>query len=624
MQNGTFVLRFPPLRQAANRYRQCYGGNANFELTAYNKQQKSMIEVIKKYFIGIGAVAIYLLLKYFNPEIFPDYLNLSSLNSTNYFELLISSTASVFGILIAVILLTFEFVKHTAFRRKDGNILTKAVVTNLVATAVSIIILSLLSYSTIPDFKQPNNLSIAYFLGFLFAGFIVAIYPAAKGILETANTLKKTKEEIKSLTVEKFGEVLTLQDGKFISKNSDLSLIRIRQELLTTVRECDYEAYSAILEELNNKAIELIGKGQNRQLTRVVFGGVTFIWNAGNFEALRVGNFQFYETVWECIEELYEYAAKEKIYLLHYEEIDFFLRDFIKFLSRNKLGDTLSSGVKVLSAIFKQNLKFNCPPQEEINDLYYMFEDGNKMPHHIDSSIQWDKINEFVSLMHDIQSSAIENVDKELFEISTFELDYIVREIVHGDFDNLKLYQEAFIVCGIISYQAYNGFNANEANLFKDTIRTFRIDASFISDLIKNKRFYIGRILENISDFIINSQRKERLNDFFTLNYWGALGRHISQVYLTNDLAQKAMDYILDTLEKLKEEIEKNQLPNQAKNYNEIKKQFESLKTWLQKDNEGKEIPVMKRIEKTISEFKEVTGTTDFRIIKWKDDEKKT
>ena len=521
-------------------------------------------------------------------------------------------------------MLTFEFVKHIAFRRKDENILTKALVTNLVATAVSIIILSLLSYSTIPDFKQSNNLSIAYFLGFLFTGFIVAIYPAAKGILETANALKKTIEEIKSLTVEKFAEVLTLQNVKFISKNSELSLIRIRQELLSSVRECDYEAYAAILEELNKKAIELIGKGQNRQLTRVVFRGMTFIWKAGNFEALRVGNFQFYETIWECIEELYEHAAKEKIFLLHYEEIDFFLGDFIKFLSRNKIGDALSSGVKVLSTIFKLNLKFNCPAQEEINYLYSMFKDGSKMLHHTDSNIQWDKVNEFVYLINNIQTSAIENIDKELFDTCRLELEYIIGEIGHNDFPNLKIYQEAYIVIRITSQQTYNGFIANEEKLFKESLWTFHIDTSFISELIKKERFYIGRILQDISDFIIKSQRKERLDDFISLNYWGTLGRHISKFYLTNKTAQKAMDYILDTLDKLKEEIEINQLPNQAKNYHEIKKQFESLKIWLQKDNEGKEIPVMKRIEKTLGEFKEVIGATDFRIIKWKDDDKKT
>lgn len=577
-------------------------------------------EIIKKNIFILIAVVIYLLLKFTNLEVFPDYLNLSSINPTNYFALIIGSTASIFGVLIAVILLTFQFVKNNAFRRKDGNILTKAIVTNLVGIAVSILILTLLSYLTIHDFRQSNNLSIAYFHGFIFIGFIISIYPATKRILGTANTLKNTVDEIRNLKIEKFEEVSTLQFEKYISKKNNLSLIRVRQELLNYVSESDYEAYTTILEELNNKAIELVDKGQNRELTGVVFRGMSLVWNAGNFEALRVGNYQFYETVWECIEELYEYAAKEKIYLLHFEELDFFLRDFIKFLSRNKLGDSLSSGAKILSTILKQNLKFNCPPQEEINDLYFMFDEGKKMPHHIDSSIQWDKINEFIYLLNNIQTKAIENIDKELFDTCRIKLEYIVKDIGWNRFPNLKVYQEAYIVMRIISHQTYNGFIANEESLFKESMWTFHIDSSFISELIKNERFYIGRILEDISDFIIKSQRKERLDNFFSLNYWGALGRHISKVYLENTTAQKAMDYILDTFNKLKEEIETNQLPQQAQNYNEIKKQCESLKQWLQKDNEGKEIPIIGRIEKVISEFQEVTGETDFRIVKWKDD----
>jgi len=572
--------------------------------------------IIRKYYFGIIATLIYFGLKFYSPKIFPDLLYLSSISPTSFFELLISSTTSIFGILIAVILLTFEFVKHTSFRRKEENILTKSVVTNLVSIAISVIVLSLISYSSIQDFKQSNNLTIAYFLGFLFVGFIVSIFPATKGILETANTLKNTKEEIKNLTIVQFTEILTLQDNKFITKDSSLALVRIRLELLNSVRECDYEAYTAILEELNNKAIELIGKGDNRQTTEIVFRGTTFIWNAGIFEALRVGNYQFYETIWECVEELYEYAAKEKIYLLHFEFIDFFIWDFIKFLSRNKFGDSLSSGVRIFSNVFKLNLKFNCPPQKEIIDLYYMFENGNKMPHFIDSSIQWDKIVEFVSLINNVQTSAIENVDKELYDTCRFELEQIVREIGYNNFPDLEIYQEAYIIGRIISHQTYNGYNANAEKLFKESIWTFHINASFISDLIKMEKFYVGRILQDISDFLIKSQRKERLDDFFSLNDWGAIGRHISKIYLTNKSAQEAMDYILDTLDRLKQEVEINQLPRQAKNYNEIKKQLESIKIWLIKDNEGKDIPIIKKIDESLQEFKEVTGTIDFRIVK--------
>ncbi len=575
-----------------------------------------MKNIIRKYYFGIIATLIYFGLKFYSPKIFSDLLNLSSINPTSFFELLISSTTSIFGILIAVILLTFEFVKHTSFRRKEENILTKSVVTNLVSIAISVIVLSLISYSSIQDFKQSNNLTTAYFLGFLFVGFIVSIFPATKGILETANTLKNTKEEIKNLTIVHFTEILTLQDNKFITKDSSLALVRIRHELLNSVKECDYEAYTAILEELNNKAIELIGKGDDRQTTEIVFRGTTFIWNAGIFEALRVGNYQFYETIWECVEELYEYAAKEKIYLLHFEFVDFFIWDFIKFLSRNKLGDSLSSGVKIFSNVFKQNLKFNCPPQKEIIDLYYMFENGNKMPHFIDSSIQWDNIVEFVTLINNVQTSAIENVDKELYDTCRFELEHIVREIGYNNFPDLEIYQEAYIIGRIISHQTFNGYNANAEKLFMESIWTFHINASFISDLIKMEKFYVGRILQDISDFLIKSQRKERLDDFFSLNDWGAIGRHISKIYLTNKSAQNAMDYILDTFDRLKQEVKINQLPRQAKNYNEIKKQLESIKIWLIKDNEGKDIPIIKKIDESLQGFKEVTGTIDFRIVK--------
>lgn len=563
-----------------------------------------------------------MILKVTNFEIVPDYLNLSALDSKNYFPILIGSTASIFGVLIAIILLTFEFVRNKAFRRKDENILTNPVATNLVSTAVAVIILSFLSYSTIDNFEKSNNLSIAYFLGFLFVGFIISIFPAAKSILETANVLKKTKEKIQNLTLENFSEVLSLENNKLNLKNNDLALFRIRQELITTVRECDYEAYTTMLEDLNNKAIELIGKGEDQQQTEIVFQGVTFIWRAGNFEAHRVGNLQFFEVVWESIERLYEYAAKERIDLLHYNFIDIFMGEYIRFLTKHKLSDTLSTGVNALLNIFKQNLKFNCPSEEEIHILSVLYSYDNKGQYRKESGIQWERIISYLSRIQDIQSSAIENEDKELFEKSAFELSRILSEIGNGDFSNLKSYQEAYIVHSVISSLVHNGYTANEANLFKDTVSVFKINTDFISNIIKNERFYTGRTLEKISDFIINSQRKEQLNDYYTLNFWGGIGRYASQFYFTNETAQKTVDYVIDTFEKLKKEIEENQLPSQAKNYNEIKEQLKWLKSWLEKIPDEKVTLIIERTEKIISEFKVVAVPSDSRIVKWKNQEK--
>src|SRR5690606_28106697 len=112
-----------------------------------------------------------------------------------------------------------------------------------------------------------------------------------------------------------------------------------------------------------------------------------------------------------------------------------------------------AKGVKVIANAFKLNLKYNCPPQEQINDLYYMFEgknDEERLPHYINSNIQWDKINELIYHLNTIQTSAIEIVDKELFDTCKFELERIIQEISYKSFPDLKIYQEAYIIVKII------------------------------------------------------------------------------------------------------------------------------------------------------------------------------
>ncbi len=578
-----------------------------------------MKDIFRKFLIAIISIAIFIIAKFSNIELVPDYLKLSSINPNSYFELIISSTASIFGLLVAVILLTFEFLKDNAFRRKGTSIFTNVIVTNLVSSAITVIVLSLISYVTIKDFNQSNNLNIGYFVGLLFLGFIIAIFPAAKKILETADSLKDTIENIENLTIQDFGESERLQFDKFIYKNSELPLFKIRYELVNSVRDCDYEAYVVILEKINKKSIELIGNGNDRRVCDTVFTGLSFLWSSANLEAVRVGNFQFYETVWECVEEIYESAARERNYLLHYQQIEFFLREFIKFLSRNRLGDSLASGVKVLSSIFQQNLKYNCPQQEELMDLYLVFEKERKVNHNIESSLQWDAINDLIYFIRDIQISAIEIKDKELFDSCRRELEFILRLIGRNEFNNLKDYQEGYIIIRLISQQTYYGFKANEEKLFPESMWTFDIDTGFIRDIIKKEKIYAGRVLEEISDFIIKSQRIERLDDHFFINYWGAIGRHICEFYTKNITAKKAMQFIVNTLVRLKLEIEDGQLPSQTRNYNELKNQLCSLEKYLEKENEESSKQILKQIKKVIKDFKPATESSDYRIVKWKD-----
>lgn len=575
---------------------------------------------LKRYYFIVISVLIYLVLKYYNPEVCPDYLNLSSINSTSYFALLISATASIFGVLIAVILLAFQFTKNTSYRQKDRNLLASSKVTNIVSIAVSIFLLSLISYSSVQDLSIPSNLSIAYFMGYLFIGFIFYILPATKGILEKANTLKNTKEDINNLNLSDFKEIWERETEKFISSDNTIPLVRIRNELLNSVRDSDFDGYTTILGELNKKLIKLIGNDNDRQRNRGIFKGTSFVWNAGQHEALRVGNHQFFEILWDCIEELYLNAAKEKKQLVDFDFLELFMRDFIGFLTRNKLGDSLSYGVNVLSSSFRNNLTTNCPPEEEITQLFRIFKIKTKFPHSVSNNLQWDKIYMFLSLIDGIQMFSIDISDKDLFDKCKFEFELISQDILHNDFPELGIYKEAFLVLFLTTWQTQTGLKAMEENFIEDSSFAFSFKPSQISDIIKNEKFYTKRILGKISDYIIKSQRLEKLDDYISLNSWAAIARYISDYYIENKTGQKSMEYILDTFEILKKEIEEKQILKQARNYNEIKEQLRTIKEQLLEDKVGKGIPVVKRIEKTLSTFKNIDEDTDFGIVKWKDD----
>lgn len=555
------------------------------------------------------------MIHFYCPELIPDHFHLSGIKPSEYFGLITGSTTSIFGILVAVVLLTFEFTKHASFKLDDENIFNKAQVTNFVYLAVSIIVLSFISFTSISSFSNHFDLTIGYFLGFLFIIFIFAIFPVSKSILDTANTLKKTREEINNLILEDFEMIQSIKTSKFISKDNSVKLVKIRSELVKVVRDSDYEGYNTILSDLNKSVLKIIKNGDNRLTTLSVFQGLTFIWKSGNLEAFRLGNHQFYDTIWECIEELYEYAAKKKIFLLHFEEIDYFINDFINFLSRKKLGDSLNTGFKTLNKSFIQNLKYNCPPQEEIKFLYLIYERKPQLKHSPENNIHWDKIVDLFNKSNRIQNASITIGDEELFSSCQFENSYLAKQIFYQEQIILEPYKEAYLITHIISYQFYYALKAIQSTKLENPLLFVHSYSSLLSDATQANKIYLPRLLEDYSDFLITSQRLKKLDDYYLLNDLGALGRHLSEFYCSNTLAQKTINYTLDIFEHLKNEIEKDQLPEQSKNYIALKDQLKSIKDWLLKDNPTQEILVINRIDKIFNSFLDVEVRRNTSII---------
>jgi len=570
----------------------------------------------KKYLIFPVPLLLYLLLKYCFPDIIPDIFGLYDIKADDYFGLILNLTASILGVLIAVVLLMFQMNRDTFLRRKGENFMDKAMIFTVVLVSLSILLLGFISFVTIPEFTNGAELTLGYFIGYLFVGFIVLIFPAISDILDELNTLKISRERIQALTLADFFEE-NHRPIDYTALDPDHRLHRIRHSLILAVRESDYESYTEILADLSQKTTEMFGNAANRQLTDGILKGLTFIWQESIFEASRNNVHQFYKSLWDTIGGLYSYAASKECPLLHFQELEHFIYEHIQFLGRNNMGDALTSGVWMLADAFNKNLQSNIPAQEKISDLYDLFEHPNENPHDIDASIQWDYVERFIGFIQQIQNIAIDNQDKELYCTCNFHTNSILGDISHGLAGKLGNYQEGAIALKIIGFGQYYLEESLQAGLFKTTMGSYDINTSFIQYAIEKRVFYVKNIICSISDFIIKTQRKGRL-DAYTIQVFAAIGRHASKLYLENDVANTTIKFIVRTLKLMKDEIEKGQLPNQLSNYLAIKKQLESQRDFLLRDNPGLKDPILNDIQNIVVDFKSTEAETERNIIVWK------
>ena len=99
------------------------------------------------------------------------------------------------------------------------------------------------------------------------------------------------------------------------------------------------------------------------------------------------------------------------------------------------------------------------------------------------------------------------------------------------------------------------------------------------------------------------------------MNDWGAIPRHSAKHYNINPTVRKATKYIFRTFLKMKKEIEESQLPEQVKNYEQIKIQLSAMYRTLS-DN-GVEDDLTKAIKESLNSFMTITGSTEFSIVAW-------
>lgn len=137
-----------------------------------------MRDNIRKYWIFYLTGILYILLitvPLDNIAFVPDFLNLSKLDSQNYFGMILGAIASIFGILMAVIILSVEFFKERLSKNNYVNPLERNTIQNTIHLSINIILLAFISYISIDKFDNSKNITLGYYIAFLFVVYIFCI-----------------------------------------------------------------------------------------------------------------------------------------------------------------------------------------------------------------------------------------------------------------------------------------------------------------------------------------------------------------------------------------------------------------------------------------------------------------
>jgi hypothetical protein len=576
-----------------------------------------MKQLLKQIFPFILLATVYILLSATRQGYVDDLLHLEAINANNFYSLIISTTASMIGITIAVVLLAFQLIKKISWRNIKENALYDRRFLAFLNLAVFLIVFSTIAHIQSPDFHSVRALSHGYFLLILFLLFIIATFPLLFVILKSRDNIEGVLTVIEGLAIKDFdelGRATYSNDNQLVTEHRK-PLFKVQHEIVYALRNTDDIDLSLIMQRLTERALTLIGEGKNQEDAESILIGLTGVWQYAQPEALRVGFHLYYTQVWNSIDKLYQHASNRRIALLHFQPLPIYIYNYINFLSNNRLSDALRLGNETIVKSFTLNLIQNCPPEGELSDLFRLF--GLPQPdYQDDKEMQWDQIEDLLHRFFQILDASIKMLDTELYKTVIKEGQFLFKFVMRNLSE--EQYKEGYLEMNIVRQILWMAERALDAGLFSNTMDIYPFSGADVAKIIMKKRVYVKYILGTLSDFLIRSQRKGCLDEIETLNKFGSIPRHTAKAYNENPVAQKATRFVFETLKAIKKEIEISTLSSQYRVYREVKSQMKEMVRSLHSHNVTDNL--VQDIENEIATFQHTAGPKEGHIVTWPGD----
>lgn len=547
---------------------------------------------------------------------------MEQLNPKEYFGLIIGAIASIFGILMAVVLLTVEVFKEKLKKEKHTNPLENELIRNSIHNSVNLIGFSFLSYILFDDFNSSKGLTIGYFLGFIFITYLYSVYPVLKNIIGKSSQIKSNIDLTETLSLDDFKKVSKYR----YNENFEESVLKeLKKEIDSYILNNNVLAYENISARILKKSLETISDGSDRERWDTVLGALTWLWRENCKTAIRANDSQYFDYVWSSIGKIYLYAAENKIELLFLYEIESFI--YFDFKGQYKVFQntiSLSTGLDVVEQCFNANIQSNCPKQEEIWDLMYRYENIRVDNNNYTASSQWDHIETVMKFVFDIQDIAIELKDTNLFEECNIRINSICSHIAF-DFNNLGKYQKGDLIWKALTTNHYNSSVAMEKFLYGSTLDCYKVHKNLIERLIKNKIIDerdLRLIIRSLGNNLFKELKEGRLHtdyNFGTFSDFCQIGIHSIKNYKNNNIDKNVVDYFFKYFKQLKKFIEEVGLENYEFEYTNITRavnHYINVAVDIDKFEET-ENPIKNWLKVKYS-FQKVKAKKEFLGIKWK------
>lgn len=556
----------------------------------------------------------------------PDFANIQRFEPKEYFGLILSSISSIFGVLMAVIILTIEFSKEKLNKNKYIDSLDNQLIINSIYFSISLISLSFLAYVSISRFDNSKSITIGYYIALMFLTYIYSIFPVIKKIVGKSSQIKENIELANSITLESFNAVSKYRykdESQFLEDSDSLKIIK--KEIDKYILNNDISSYEKINNDILKNVLKLIDKGDDREKCDMIFDGLTWLWRENSKTAIRANDSQYFDFIWFSIRDIYNHFAENNSNLLNLQEISLFISLDLKNLYI-KLGNTISltTALDCIEISFNNNIYKNCPPQEELKELIRTYEKGNFEDTPFYTSMQWSGINEILRYITTIGEIAIKLADKDLFEECNRRIITICSHI-NFHFETLGNYQKGFLTWNSLTTSFYLSENALKQGLYESTLDCFDVPNYFISRLLENQTTDerdIRVILTSLGNHLINALKEKKLNTYYefgTLKDFCLIGIHSIKGYNKNSLNKKTVEYFYKYLKYLKIYIEDNRIEESSKEYNDIKRAMSHfINVFKSFDDFSTDEKPLKKWIKLHNDFKEVSNEKEFGFIKWK------